>query len=301
MRLKKILIVTLVAGLAVRHLLQSQKKTDRHGTGPYCAQQPTVPAATNPDPVTREGLQPPASESPTEQATEPFAESEWTVEQPPTRSFLAFVASWFSLKPNPAPLWVRLLTMGFPLLLLAPKVPAAMGLGVKHEFSRFCAGLALTYVALVAYYLFKIAVQAVVDRKVPQELGNGTLLMVFQAIIWGFIIFIAGPAVWWIGWEGKNVGAPFGAGALLAGFVFQFGPMRLLEYVEPTLLRHHRVEIMELLELTYASANSIATTRAGEASQVPASASGLIHAQTRNERIMALRKKYGLVDESAAP
>lgn len=181
------------------------------------------------------------------------------------------VKSFLFAKDHPVPFLPRWLTVLFFSLILIGPALSHLGLHVEHPVRRFGAGLFLTIYTLGAWVTITALTKSLMKWVWPDFLDRNKLSAALQ--IFGFaVIIFAGAWAWCVGWTGKNVGLPFGAGAFLCGIIFQHGPNRLAEYYSPSLNQEQRSELQDLLDLTSVQKNSNANA----------------------VRIAEIRKKWGL-------
>lgn len=188
-------------------------------------------------------------------------------------------------KENPAPFVARLLTVCFVLLIGLSLCITKLPIDVTHWFRRFGVGILITAYWLIAYELVKILSNAVIKRELPTEFGDSRRAKISQVCVY-VIIIAAGIIGWKYSWVGKHVGLAFGFGALLCGLVFEYGPIRLLNFYRPPLRNEQHVELRELVKLESASARH--------------GSSGSLHAQDQ-DRLAYLRKKWGIDNKSPSP
>lgn len=156
-------------------------------------------------------------------------------------------------KENPASFVARLLTVCFVLLIGLSLYITKLPIDVTHWFRRFGAGILITSYWLIAYELVKILSNAVIKRELPTEFGDSRRAKISQVCVYGIII-AAGIIGWKYSWVGKHVGLAFGFGALLCGLVFEYGPIRLLNFYRSPLRSEQLVELRDLVKLEVASA-----------------------------------------------
>jgi hypothetical protein len=181
-------------------------------------------------------------------------------------------------KEHPASFVARLLTVCFLLLIILSLLIGQLPIGVTHWFRRFGAGIFITCYWLIAYELIKILFKAASKLELPSDFGDSRRAKISQVCVY-VIIILAGIKGWEISWVGTNVGLAFGCGALLCGLVFEYGPIRLLNFYRPPLRNEQHVELRDLVKLESASARH--------------GSSGALHAQDQ-DRLADLRKKWGI-------
>jgi hypothetical protein len=149
-------------------------------------------------------------------------------------------------KEHPASSVARLLTVFFLLLIILSLLIGQLPIGVTHWFRRFGAGTLITCYWLIAYELVKILSNATIKRESPTEFGDSRRAKISQVCVY-LIIIVAEIIGWKISWVGSNVGLAFGCGALLCGLVFEYGPIRLLNFYRPPLRNEQHIELRELV------------------------------------------------------
>lgn len=192
---------------------------------------------------------------------------------------------FLSSKEHPASLLSRRLTVCFLLLIISSLVIGQLPIDVTHWFRRFGAGIFITSYWLIAYELVKILSNATIKREWPTEFVDSRRAKISQVCVY-LIIIVAGIIGWKISWVGSNVGLAFGCGALLCGLMFEYGPIRLLNFYRPPLRNEQHVELRDLVRLESASARH--------------GSSRSLHAQDQ-DRLANLLKKWGIDNNRAFP
>jgi hypothetical protein len=219
MRFKTVLIAAVAAGVVVRYLLRSAPTKKMETKMPRIINAETALAENSTtEPVKQDTVQP---------ATVETSAPTSLPDVPATENLRLGLLSSIRKIPRSA----LFLTAVYLSFFAIPELIERSGLDPTDPARRFGVGMFLTTYASLGYFLFKSWVLSIREKKPLQYLDTDKRLRPFSAIMYTVII-IAGLAVFYVSWEGDGnlVGLPFGIGAFISGFVFRYGPKRLIEH-----------------------------------------------------------------------